>query len=213
MAERFRLHGIWLSGPAYKAGLMLSLAGRKFDYVHVNLRAGEHKQPAFLKKNRFGQVPCLEDTKKKQAVVQSPVILEYLADEMKKFRGASAKDRIAIREWLFWEFDKLAPPMYRARGIRIGLRQASFDIAAMYHNDGLLALKTLDSALKGKKWLVGKTCTIADINIYGSLSYGPAGGFDLSALPNVSAWKKRFEAQKHFMPPDQLLPKESRRAA
>ena len=185
------------------------MAGKKFDYVHVNLRAGEHKAPAYLKKNRFGQVPCLEDTKKKLCVVQSPVILEYLADELKKFRGASAKDRLSIREWLFWEFDRLAPPMFRARGIRLGLRQATFETLAMYTADGGMALQALDGALKGRKWLVGKTCTIADIAIYGSLSYAGAGGFDLSAHGNIAKWKKRFELQKGWRPAEALLPKQN----
>ena len=31
MAARYELHGIWLSGPAYKVGLMLSLCGEPFD--------------------------------------------------------------------------------------------------------------------------------------------------------------------------------------
>ncbi len=58
MAARFELHGIWLSGPAYKVGLMLSLCGEPFDYVHVNLRGGEHKSPAFLAKQRLGRCRC-----------------------------------------------------------------------------------------------------------------------------------------------------------
>src|SRR5207253_8107823 len=55
---RFTLRGIWLSGPIHKVGLMLSLSGAPFSYVHANLRDGEHKQPEYLAKNRFGQVPC-----------------------------------------------------------------------------------------------------------------------------------------------------------
>src|SRR2546421_9366718 len=56
---RFTLHGVWLSGPTYKVGLMLSLSGARFSYEHVNLREGAHKRPEYLAKNRFGQVPCL----------------------------------------------------------------------------------------------------------------------------------------------------------
>ena len=54
MPARYTLHGIFASGPTYKVGLMLSLAGEHFDYVHVNLREGEHKRPEYLAKQRFG---------------------------------------------------------------------------------------------------------------------------------------------------------------
>ena len=46
MPARYTLHGFFRSGPTYKVGLMLALAGEPFDYVHVNLREAEHKQPA-----------------------------------------------------------------------------------------------------------------------------------------------------------------------
>jgi glutathione S-transferase len=53
--SKMTLHGIWLSGPTYKAGLALSLLGQDFAYKHVNLRAGAHKKPEYLAINRFGQ--------------------------------------------------------------------------------------------------------------------------------------------------------------
>ena len=56
MPARYTLHGVWASGPTYKVGLFLSLAGEQFDYVHVRMRDGEHKQPAYLSRQRYGQV-------------------------------------------------------------------------------------------------------------------------------------------------------------
>ena len=58
---RYTLHGIFASGPTYKVALMLRLTGTPFDYEHVDLRAGAHKADAFLVKNRYGQVPVLEE--------------------------------------------------------------------------------------------------------------------------------------------------------
>ena len=80
MTARYELYGIYLSGPAYKVALMLSLAHEPFDYVHLNLRAGEHKTDAFRAKSKFGQVPLLVDHSNGQNVVQSMVILDYLED-------------------------------------------------------------------------------------------------------------------------------------
>lgn len=202
------LHGIWLSGPTYKVGLMLALSGHPFSYVHMNLQAGEHKQPEFLAKNRFGQVPCLIDGK--VSLCQSSSILEHLAEKTGKFAGRSAEERARIREWMFWEFDRLAPWIYRARGVKRGFRQATSDIVALYDTEGKAGLAVLDSALAGRDWLVGKRATIADIDVYGAVNYAEEGGFDLSAYPNIKAWMARFEALKRFGKPEDVLPKENR---
>ncbi len=212
MPARYELHGIWLSGPAYKVGLMLSMCGEPYDYVHVNLRVGEHKTPAFMAKQRFGQVPLLIDNGNGRKLCQSASILEYLAEMLGKFAGDTTEEKIEAREWMFWEFDRLAPNIYRSRGMRLGLRSMPFDTAAMYFSEGNVALKVLDDHLAGHNWLVGKGATIADIDLYGVLDYAAAGGFNLAQYSNISAWIARFKALKGFGSPEQILPKESRKA-
>src|SRR5688572_7938860 len=71
--QRFTLYGSMTSGPTYTVGLMLSLCRHPFSYIHVNLREGQHKQPDYLVKNRYGQVPTLRDGQ--MFVVQSAAIL------------------------------------------------------------------------------------------------------------------------------------------
>jgi glutathione S-transferase len=210
MAARYELHGLWLSGPTYKVGLMLALCGEPFDYVHVNLRAGEHKSPAFLAKQRFGQVPLLIDKGNGRTLCQSASILEYLAEMLGKFAGDTVEEKIQAREWMFWDFDRLAPNIYRSRGLRLGLRSMPFDTAAMYFNEGNAALKVLDDHLKGRNWVVGKGPTIADIDIFGVIDYAAAGGFNLAQYANISAWITRFKGLSGFGEADLILPKESR---
>lgn len=213
MSARFTLHGIWLSGPAYKVGLMLSLAGEPFDYVHVNLREGEHKRPDYLKKQRFGQVPLLVDTSNGRHLCQSASILEYLADTLGKFGGSTLEERFQAREWMFWEFDRLAAPIYRLRGVRLGFRSVAQPVAESYFQDGMLALQILDDSLKGRDWLVGEGMTIADIDLYGVVTYAAQGGFPLAKFAHVEGWMKRLESLPGFSGPFDLLPKESRTAA
>jgi glutathione S-transferase len=212
MTARYELHGIWLSGPAYKVALMLSLCNEPFDYVHVNLRAGEHKAPTFVAKQRFGQVPLLVDNGNGRQLCQAASILQYLAEMLGKFAGDTVEEKIAAREWLFWSYDRLGPNIYRARGQRLGLRSMSFETAAMYHTEGNVALKVLDDHLATHHWMVGKGATIADIDIFGAIDYATAGGFDLNQYKNISAWIARFKALKGFGTPEQILPKESQKA-
>jgi glutathione S-transferase len=66
-----------LSGHSHRAQLLLSLLGLDAKLVDVELAAGEHKQAAFLAKNRFGQLPLLEDGD--IVIADSNAILVYLA--------------------------------------------------------------------------------------------------------------------------------------
>jgi glutathione S-transferase len=96
--QRFTLHGFALSGPTYTSALMLTLSRHPYSYIHINLREGAHRQPDYLVKNRFGQVPALRDGA--IFLVQSAAILEYLSESLKKFEGKTPLERQRVREWL-----------------------------------------------------------------------------------------------------------------
>jgi glutathione S-transferase len=184
---------------------MLSLCGEPFDYAHVDLRAGEHKSPEFLAKNRYGQVPCLSDGMVN--FCQSASILQYLAETLGKFDGATPQERARIREWMFWNADRLATPIYRLRAIRAGFMRADDAVKTMYESEAKTGLAVLETELGKAPWLIGDRPTIADIDIYGVVYYAGDAGLDLSAYPNITAWKKRFEALKGWATPEQLMPK------
>jgi len=210
MANRFTLYGHQLSGPTYKVALMLALSGEPFSYHHVDLRAGAHKQPEYLAKNRFGQVPCLYDGS--HHFCQSASILQYLAEKLKKFDGKNAEQHARIREWMFWDFDRLAPGVFRSRAYKQGLRKAAQDVVDSFKGDGEAGLAVLEGHLGKQPWLVGEAPTIADVDCYGVIYYAADGGFDLARYPNLSAWKKRIEALPGFSTPEKLLPGEQKAA-
>ena len=213
MPARYTLHGSFRSGPTYTVGLMLSLLDEPFDYEHGNMREGEHTRPAYVAKQRFGQVPLLVDNDNGRHLCQSASILEYLADRSGRFGGASLDERIRAREWMFWDFDRLAPHIYRPRAARAGFRQFDPAVLAQHETDGKAALKVLDEHLAGRDWTVGDGPTVADIDLYGVVAYAPAGGYDLPSHANLSAWMRRVESLPGFAPAEALLPQESRAAA
>ena len=212
MAAPYKLHGVWLSGPTYKAGLMLSMTGQKFDYEFINLREGGGKAPEYRAKSRWGQVPCLTVAATGKNLVQSAAILGFLALATGKFAGANADEQQEIREWMLWSADRLAPPVYRSRAAKLGLRAFDAATVEMYATDGKAALGALEDHLKGRNWAVGSAASIADIDLYGVLNYAEAGGFVMAGYPNIAGWMKRFEALPGFGKPEAILPKESKAA-
>jgi glutathione S-transferase len=208
MSKQYTLHGHFASGPTYKVALMLNLLKEPFAFQLINLREGEHKKPDYLSINRYGQVPCLHDGE--QHFNQSASILQYLADKHGKFGGKTPQDRAHIREWMFWEFDRLAPGVFRTRAYELGIRQADPAVVQNYRADGEAGLAVLDQWLANRNWLVGDEPTIADIDVYGVVHLAPEGKFDFTKYPNVSAWTKRIEALPGYISREGGMPKESR---
>jgi glutathione S-transferase len=204
--SKMTLYGIWASGPTYKAGLALSLMGQPFAYKHVDLRSGAHKQPEYLAINRFGQVPALVDGDLK--LCQSGSILLYLADKFGKMGGKTAEEKARVREWLFWEFDRLAANIYRPRAIKRGFMKADDSVYTLYANMAGDALKVLDSSLTSSSFLVGNEATIADIAVYGDVAYAEEAAIDLAPYPNVQAWMGRIEKLPGFKKYEDVLPKQ-----
>jgi glutathione S-transferase len=189
--SKLTLYGIWLSGPTYKAGLAMSLMGQAFAYKHVDLRAGAHKQPDYLAINRFGQVPALVDGDLK--LCQSGSILLYLADKFGKMGGKTPEEKARVREWLFWEADRLAPNVYRPRAIKRGFMKADDNVYSLYTGLANDALKVLEASLANSPFLVGSEPTVADVAVYGDVAYAEEGAIDLSPYANVKAWMGRIE--------------------
>ncbi|MBG1231489.1 glutathione S-transferase family protein [Aestuariivirga litoralis] len=206
--QRFTLYGSATSGPTYTAALALSLMKHPYSYIHVNLREGAHKQPDYLVKNRYGQVPALRDGQ--IYAVQSAAILMHLAESLDKFNSKVPVEKQRIREWLFWQWDKLAVPVFRLRAQQRGTRQFGSEVRTMYDTEAKAALAVLEQELGKSPWIVGKKASIADIGVYGVLRYAPEAGIDLSHYPHLQAWKKHFEELPGFATPEQLLPLESR---
>lgn len=209
---RFTLHGIFASGPAYKVGLMLTLTGTPFSYEHVDLRSGAHKADAFLAKNRYGQVPVLEDHDKKECLCQSAVILDYLADETGQFGGATRSERLRAREWQLWGAGQISTGIYRTRASKLGFFQFPEQVAEANLTAALNGLKELNELLDGKTWLVGSGATIADLDIYGIAAYSGQAQIDLKAYSNVRKWMARIEGLPRFKGINDLLPQQSVKA-
>lgn len=206
--QRFTLYGTLTSGPTYTAALGLSLMRHPFSFIHLNLREGAHKQPDYLVKNRYGQVPALRDGQ--LYVVQSAAILMHLAESLDKFTSKNPAEKNRIREWLFWQWDKLALPIFRLRARSRGFRQFGEEVRIMFDTEARAALAVLEQDLTKFEWIGGKKATIADIGIYGVLRYASEAQIDLGHYPHVSVWKKRFEQLPGFATPEELLPMESR---
>jgi len=203
MDDRITIYGSFTSSSSYKPMLFLALAQRPFSFRTVNLKTGAQHLPAHLAINRYGQVPVLRH--RGLTIVQSNVILDYLARVTGVFEGSGEQERWQAREWLSWEADAISN-VARVRHFR---RFRAVEPAVMAHFRPLAeaALSFLDRALSGRAWLVGERCTIADIGCWGRMVFLAEGGMELSHWPNLEAWAERLKAMPGFALPYDLIPK------
>ena len=196
------------SGPSYRVGLALSLMKEPFAFEIVDLPSGAGQKPEYKAKSRFGQVPCIQDGN--DTIIQSSAILEYLAEKTGKFGGKNAIERAHINEWMFWDFDRLCPGLFRSRAYKLGFRKGEQAVIDSYKADAEAGLAALESHLKDKEWLALGKPTIADISVYSGIFYAADGGIDVSKYPGISAWKSRIEALPGYGKPADVIPAASR---
>lgn len=193
-----RLYRHALSGHSHRAQLLLSLLGIETELVNVDLAAGEHKQPAFLKKNPLGQVPVIEDGS--TVVADSSAILVYLAkqyDSSNRWLPVEPAAAAEVQRFLSLAAGQIAYGPAAARLANVF--GATLDHKrAIETSHSLLAV--LDSHLDGRNWLAGENPTIADIANYTYIAHAPEGDVSLHSYPNVRAWLSRFGALPGFLP-------------
>jgi len=201
--DRLTLYGSFTSSSTYKPMLFLSLSRLPFDFRTVNLKFGRQKEPEYLAVNRYGQVPALRH--KGLTIVQSNVILDYLARVTGCFEGKTEQDRWTAREWLSWESDAIT----NVAKVRHYHRFRAVDPAVMdyFRPPAEAAIGFVNTALEGRDWLVGDAPTIADIGCWGRMVFMAEGGFDIATWPNVQAWSQRLAAMEGFALPYDLTPK------
>jgi glutathione S-transferase len=208
MSDRFTLHGSPHSLPTYRVALMLRLCHEGFTFRYVSFQRGMHLTPEFRALSRWGQVPVIEH--KGRVFVQSAAILEYLARTLGRFGAGGDEARQRIQEWLFWDADRLMPPLFSWYSVELGRRKLlplSFDpvLVAEFDRKGRAGLDCLDEYLSGRHFLVGEAATIADICCYSDIAFARLSGKNLRSWRNVIAWARRIEALPGFAEPLDLL--------
>ena len=200
------LYGSFTSSSSYKPMLYLALAGLPFSFRTVNLKIGVQSTPEYLAINRWGGVPSLRH--RGLTILQSNVILDYLARETGHFEGRTDQERWQAREWLSWEADAIT----NVAKVRHYHRFRTVDPAVMayFRPPAEEALSFIDQTLADRQWLVGETCTIADIGCWGRMVFMAEGGFDIANWPNLQAWSERLRAMPGFALPYDLIPSKDR---
>ncbi|KAJ0099383.1 hypothetical protein Patl1_20983 [Pistacia atlantica] len=140
-----------------------------FEIVHVNLDQGEHKQPDFLVRQPFGQVPAIEDGDFR--LFESRAIIRYYAAKYAErgpnLLGKTLEERALVDQWLEVEahnFNDLVYTMVLQLVVLPRMGQPG-DLALVHSCEQKLekVLDIYEQRLSNSKYLAGESFTLADL--------------------------------------------------
>lgn len=193
------------SGNAYKAALMLELAGADWSPRFVDYFNGETRTPAYRAINAMGEVPVLEHGPLRLS--QSGVILDYLAERFPDFGPRDAGERREVLRWLLFDNHKLTSYTATCRFMRTFGTNVPPDVMAEFRKRAETAWAILDAHLRNRRYVVGERLGIADLSMCGYLFWPEEIGVDWTgSFPGIAGWLQRIRSHPRWVAPYDLMP-------
>ena len=172
-----------------------------FEPIRVNLLAGEHRRPEFLKINPAGKLPVLVDGD--LVLTESVAIVLYLAEKYshKGLLPAGLNERAEVNRWLLFAATELEQPLWR-----ISRHTALYPEEQRLPGDVSLAsgefkdmASVLEKHMQGQQFVAGDSVSVADFVMAYTLDWGNEDKL-LDGCPQLLAYMKRMYARPHAPP-------------
>jgi len=188
-----------MSPPCRAVAMVAKMIGLELNLVEVNLMAGEHLKPEFLKLNPCHTIPVLKDGE--LIIIESRAMCTYLvnkyAPENDQMYPRDPARRSVVDCYLQFDIGTLY------KHFAAYYYKVYFKGAKEFDEDAMTALKEALAVLEGymvdDHFLLGEQPGIVDVVIGTSLTGFEIFGFDLSGYPKVQAFYKRFTALPEYV--------------
>jgi GST-like protein len=147
-----------------KVALFLEEAGLAYEPHAIDTRKGDQFGAAFLAINPNGKVPAIVDGD--VTVFDSNAILLYLAEKTGKFLPPSAA-RGELLSWLMFVATGVGPFSGQAVHFRHHATEKQPYAHNRYQYEAARHFGVLDARLAKRKYMVGDTYTIVDMDVWG----------------------------------------------
>jgi glutathione S-transferase len=185
-------------GPARSLRALWSLkeVGADFEFVPVNLVAGEHRQPEFLALNPAGKVPVLVDGD--TVIPESAAIVLYLAEKYpeKGLLPTDLMDRGQVYRWVMFAMTELEQPLWRIAKHTFILpedKRLPQDVALASEDFAAMA-SVLEHHMEGRQFIVGDRISAADCVTAYLMDWANEQHL-MDAFPNLRSYLHRMYAR------------------
>ncbi|MBL4667545.1 MAG: glutathione S-transferase family protein [Sneathiella sp.] len=191
----YTLYDFLPSGNGYKVRLILNRLNLQYKYIEKDILAGETRTKEFLQLNSNGRIPLLQ-LENGECLAESNAILMYLAEDT-PFLPSDKLEKARVLQWLFFEQYSHEPNIavvrfWMTHGGPTEEQKTQLDVKMAA---GYAALSVMETQLQQSDFLVGDTCSVADIALYAYTHVAHEGGFDLSSFPALTNWLSQMQNQ------------------
>lgn len=146
--------------------------GIPYEFVLLDMQAGEHRKPAFLALNPIGKVPIIQDGD--FVLSESGAILLYLAQKYDPSYPSTPEQQAELYQWVLFANATLGPGVF---------------VETSREKEAPVLLGPLSDRLLHQSYILGESFTVADVALGSMLAYIPLMlKLDLSPYPGVVAY-------------------------
>lgn len=181
----------------YKASIGLEEMAIPYNVHHIDLMAGDQKQPEFLSICPNGRIPAIVDTDENDlAIFESGAILIYLAEKTGQFLPTDVAGRSRVIQWLMFQMGGIGPLFGQAHHFRQYAPEGLDLTYAVdrYTNEAGRLYGVLDRRLGEAEYLAGDY-SIADIATFPWTRSHDRQGHSFDDFPNVKRWFDAIDAR------------------
>lgn len=192
-----------------KVGICLEEMGLSYDAHLINLRNKDQLDPEYLKLSPNGKIPVILDPHGPEGqplvLMESIVILEYLADKTGMLFPQTYRARMEARQWLVFQAAHIGPMFGQFGHFFRNARDKLSDTYPVerYAREAKRLLAVLNERLKERAYLMDDF-SIVDIATVPwvealEVSYHASDYLDMPVYENVQYWRKRVTSRPAYV--------------
>jgi GST-like protein len=187
-----------------KITVMLEELGTPYTLVPITMSRGDTKRADYNVLAPSQKMPVIVDPEGPDgapiSVFESGAILKYLAEKYGRFYGRSARERVKIDEWLFWQVGGLGPMLGQAEHFLSKDREQIPYAIKRYVDETRRLYGVLEGQLarqreRGVDFVAGDELSIADFAIFGWVRKWTDVTVEHTEFPEVYRWYAMIDAR------------------
>lgn len=194
----------WPTPNGKKVSIALEEMGLPYTVHLIDIGAGDQFAPEFLKISPNNRMPAIIDPEGPDgapvSIFESGAILQYLARKTGKFGGPSARDRIAVDQWLMWQMGGVGPMAGQAHhflkyALELDPPQDLPYAKNRYRNETGRLYRVLDAQLANSEYVAGDFFSIADMAIWPWAMGWEGQQQTMEDKPHMARWLEQVGAR------------------
>jgi GST-like protein len=186
-----------------KITIALEELGVPYNLIPVSISAGDQFKPEFLAIAPNNKIPAIVDPEGPDgqpiSIFESGAILRYLAEKFGALYGKTARDKVKIDEWLFWQVGGFGPILgqtnhfnaYAPEKVPYAIKRFVDESHRLYR---VLNTQLEKMAGEGKDYVAGDF-SIADCAIFDWSNGYLRHEINMDEFPHLAAWRARVAAR------------------